>query len=58
MQNALYQAAVNNFRSQAAAARRQPPKSGVAQHRLSNSVLDIDTDPCTGMVEHTETQAY
>ncbi len=31
MQNALYQAAVNNFRSQAAAARRRPaPKSGTA----------------------------
>jgi hypothetical protein len=43
MQNALYQAAVNNFRSQAAAARRQAPKSGAARYLWSalSTVSDV-----------------
>ena len=44
MQNALYQAAVNNFRSQAAAARRRPaPKSGAA---LAPMCFTLLLQPC------------
>ena len=48
MQNALYQAAVNNFRSQAAAARRKPaPKSGTFAalrcHTATLTMRDLPT---------------